>query len=917
MKKRIFLLFLLLGLGFTVSAFAQDFSGGVKGTVASRAGRVPIKDALVTVYTSPANRTVYTAEDGKFLVDNLADGIYRMTVEAAGYYTDDIEVKVQNGTVNDLFIVTLSPESVAAPEMDDAMFIEQETSNENGYQATPSILYNPADVYDNIVGYTFSAMRFLNRGYETSTEDIYLNGVRMNDAMTGYTPYSLWSGLNEATRSQESVHGLSPLNYGIGGYNGMTSISARASSVRKGWRFSVLTSSGQYRFRVMGTYASGFDDNGWAYSLSFSTRQGGNDYATGVYYNSLGYYLGIEKRFGGNDRNTLGLTIIGAPVERGAQNASTQEVYDIMGSNYYNSNWGFQNGKVRNSRVHNNHEPVVILNYDFKPSEQFSLAAALSYRFGRNGYSSLDWYDTQDPRPDYYRNLPSYFYNNASKAAWCLEGWQTNDNIAHINWDRLYNVNYLSAEGRSKYAVQESHADQKDLNAQASFIWNISNTLKLTGGYTFRTNRTEYYKTMKDLLGGSYWLDVDQFAERDFGSGDAIQNDLNNPNRKVTTGQKYGYDYYAHFNEHRAWANFSFITESIEGFLAAEGGYTQFHREGLYRKGLFPDSSFGNAAVQQFPTYSVKGGLMYKIGVQHFFSANVGYFTEAPYFAESYVSPRTRNDVVPNLTTSKTFSADLNYTMKIGEASLRLTGFYTQIADQTRTISFYDDINRTFTNFSMSGINQRDYGVEFGAKVPVVWGFSLQGAASIGNYKYTSNPYFTETVDNSAKVVMSGEKVYWSGSNVASTPQTAIDLGLNYRSDSYWFAGIDLNYFDRMYLDMNPLSRTDVAKTAYYQVYSDDAERSAAISKNLTSQERFNPAWVLNANVGKSWYIAYKYNLGFSLNVNNILNNRNIKTGGYEQMRLKTLTDGTYARFDSKYFYMFGTTYMLNVYFRF
>ncbi|MFB0973791.1 MAG: carboxypeptidase-like regulatory domain-containing protein, partial [Bacteroidales bacterium] len=363
-----------MGLGITVSAFAQDLTGGVKGTVASRAGRVPIKDALVTVYASPENRTVYTSEDGKFLIDKLADGIYRMTVEASGYYTNDIEVKVQNGTVNDLFVVTLSPESVATPEMDDAMFIEQETSNENGYQATPSILYNPADVYDNIVGYTFSAMRFRNRGYETSTEDIYMNGVRMNDAMTGYTPYSLWSGLNEATRSQESVHGISPLNYGIGGYNGMTSISARASSVRKGWRFSVLTSSGQYRFRVMGTYASGFDDNGWAYSLSFSTRQGGNDYATGVYYNSLGYYLGIEKRFGGNDKNTLGLTVIGAPVERGAQNASTQEVYDIMGSNYYNSNWGFQNGKVRNARVHNNHEPVIILNYDFKPSEQFSLA---------------------------------------------------------------------------------------------------------------------------------------------------------------------------------------------------------------------------------------------------------------------------------------------------------------------------------------------------------------------------------------------------------------------------------------------------------------------------------------------------------------------------------------------------------------
>ena len=45
-----------------------------------------------------------------------------------------------------------------------------------------------------------------------------------------------------------------------------------------------------------------------------------------------------------------------------------------------------------------------------------------------------------------------------------------------------------------------------------------------------------------------------------------------------------------------------------------------------------------------------------------------------------------------------------------------------------------------------------------------------------------------------------------------------------------------------------------------------------------------------------------------------------IKNGGYEQTRLSKNTETTvttYQAFDSKYFYMFGTTYYLNLYFRF
>ena len=114
-----------------------------------------------------------------------------------------------------------------------------------------------------------------------------------------------------------------------------------------------------------------------------------------------------------------------------------------------------------------------------------------------------------------------------------------------------------------------------------------------------------------------------------------------------------------------------------------------------------------------------------------------------------------------------------------------------------------------------------------------------------------------------------------------------------------------------MYLSMSPLYRTDAVLTS---------GMSQQDILDMRSQEKFDAAYVLNASIGKNWYIKRIYTLGFSLSVDNLLNNQGIKTGGFEQVRLlknKEESTLTYQPFDSKYFYMYGTNYYLNVYFRF
>ena len=1001
MIKKIVLALMAVLMG--VSMAAQTVPGGVTAKVVNRAGRVPVQGATVTLSRDgQVVSTVTSASDGSFTINSIPDGQYSMKVLAEGFAPAIVNVSVE-GFVRDLIFVSLVAEQVIS-DIDDTSFAEFDM-DDSGYSDNPAILYGANDPYNNIVSYGFSDIRFKNRGYNSETQDVLLAGIRLNDAITGYSPYSLWSGLNEAMRSKEVTNGLENHSVWTGGYNGVTNILGNPSSVRPGWRFSILSNSALYRLRLMANYASGMLDNGWSYAFNVSARLGGNDWVQGVYYRSFSYYAGAEKKF--NDRNTLAFFTFAAPGERGAQNASTQEVYDLMEDNMYNSNWGYQKGKIRNARVRTTFEPVFVLKYKGKPTDNLDLNATLLYRTGMNGYSAMDWYDSADPRPDYYRNLPSFFYDeNADlgrldtyKAAAAAERWRTDVNTSHVDWQHLYNVNYNSADGRSKYIQQSRRTDQNDLNLALSAKWRAKSWLTVDGGLNGRFNRTEFFETAHDLLGGDYFLNINNFAERDFAFSEArIQYDLDywldhgRQAEKVAKGGKYGYDYYANVRNASIWANGQLDLGSFKANLAGRIGVESFWREGLVRNGLFPGlddngneyviddinlttyddngdvvTSKGKSDISTFIVGSVKAGLEYDFTGGHRIYANAGFFLDAPKFNQAFLSPRTRNTLMNGLTNVKTVSADLNYQYSSNGYEIRATAFWTKIMDQSDLMSFYDDSYNSFTNFAMTGIDQRHAGIEVGFKIPMPFleGLAVQGALSAGEYIYTSTPMMTETIDNSSETVVSDVPLtYWashpvyqkdaSGSYVTdafgnykvekvqkhyvpSTPQIATNIALNYRTRSYWFFTLGANIFAESYLDMNPLYRTELAVVGpddnltnavrnehRLNWYMNETVINQGLSpveiEYMAAQEKLydKPLVLLNISIGKSWYINRKYNFGFSLEAKNLLNNRWVKTGGYEQTRLIDSESYTrYYRFDSKYFYMQGANYMLNLYYRF
>ena len=963
MKKLI--LTILFALSTLCGLWAQVSVGTITGKVVSRQGRQPVELAKVTLDGEGIpTESVTTDREGHFSFSNIPFGQATLQVEAIGFQSSTINVKVDR-EFKDLNYITLAPDVQAANDflLDDGAFVEFDSDMSNDSQSTPVSLSASKDVFNNIAGYKFGALRFRTRGYDQNTEIIYLNGVEMTDANSGNGTWSLWSGLNEATRNQESTYATSVGTSGVGGINGTTNILARASQMRQGFRTGFVTSSGSYRHRVMATYTSGMQDNGWAYAASVSARLGGNDFVEGVTYNAWAYFFSAEKRL--NDRHQLSFTFFGVPTQRGAQMAATQEAYTLACSYWYNPNVGMQDGKLRNARVRSYHEPVAMANWFFNPNEKTRITAAASFRFGQNGYSALDWNGAADPRPDYYRNLPSYWYakNDPGHQALLSQAWRDNrEKMMYIDFDKLYNVNYnsnaaggdrptLNYEGtgleesvqgqnRSRYIISERHTDQRDLRLKFQVEHTFNKRHQVVGGVDLRRNRTEYYTSVKDLLGGDYWVNVDNFAERDVHNSEDRQITLNDLRRSdnyiVRKGDKYGYDYYAHSTVGKAWGVYNLTLPHYRLALAGEVSYTNFYREGLYQKGLFADNSYGESDHLEFFGYNLKGNFTYELNGANSIQLSAVAQQNAPYFQDAFVSPRTRNTIAPGLDTEKVLSFDAAYNFKAPWMQLRASVYYTTIKDQSKLISFYDDVWAAFSNMSLSGIDSRYYGVELGLRIPLTADLSFSAAASIGDYTYTSNPYFTQTRDNTAATLVENERVYWKGMKIESTPQTAINVGLNYRTSNNIYLSVDAEYFDNMYLSMNPLYRTlgamggriDATKIdSYFDGTVEDIVKYAAYDGEgsqimaLAGQEKFEPAVVVNASIGKTWYVGNNQ-LGFSFEIKN-LTNTICKTGGFEQMRLfsddeyETTTGTRYSRFDSKYFYLYGTNYYLNIYFRF
>ncbi|HLP63225.1 carboxypeptidase-like regulatory domain-containing protein [Flavobacterium sp.] len=933
MKRLILSILLVMSVSFT---YAQSGTG-VSGQVLDSKTQKPLQSVIATFQN--IDLTELTNAEGKFTFTNVPAGSQLLLFKIQGYKDQLVNVDVETGKILDLGVIVMEEDITDEQQLSLVTLTDNDLGDDNsGSENTSGLLQATRDNYQQAAAFNWGQARFRIRGLDNEYGTTMINGIVMNKIYDGRPQWSNWGGLNDATRNQEFTMGSAPSDYTFGGILGTQEINTRASIYRKGSRISFSGTNTNYTGRVMGTHVSGMNTNGWAFVVSASRRWAEEGYFEGTDYDANSLFVSVEKKI--NDKHSLNFTSIFAQNSRGKSSPNTKEVNDLMGIEY-NSYWGWQDGRKRNSRDKDIEEPINMLSHYWKISDKTRLNTNVAYQVGYVGNSRLDFQLGNNPDPTYYRNLPSYYLNFPDNYVTDINGVVTNPsadaartyflNNSQIDWTAMYLANQNSSmPGRSVYALYEDRNDDKQFSANSVLFSSLADNISLNAGASFKKLKSHNYQKMLDLLGGAYFSDIDIFY-----TGDASQSDLNNPNRQIVEGDEYGYNYNLMANVIDAFTQFKFRYKKTDFYLAQTFSRSEYQREGLYRNGIYANNSFGKGAKVTFENFGFKGGLTYKITGQHLLDFNAAYLSKAPGMRNVFSNARLNNNITPDIDSERISSMDASYIIRMPKLKLRLTGFMSKIQNATELSFFYgeglfdedavgDGNEDSFISEIVTGMDKKQIGGELGVEYQITSTIKLIGAASYGQYTYDNNPNVKLNDDAQASPTNTNPltdfgPAYMKDYRLPGMPQQAYSFGVEYRDPHFWWIGANVNYLADSYLDVS-----NILRTSNFVVESDGIGYAGAtpdVVRNILRQEKFDPYTLLNVTGGKSWKIK-NTTFGFFASINNVLDTT-YKTGGFEQSRKANFpeyqADNAYGTpsFGSKYFYGYGRTYFVNLYVNF
>jgi len=914
----------------------------IKGIIKDDSSEQSLQGVLVSIENTELK--FETTLDGSFLLDNIPNGKQMLTIFKSGYETQNYPVEFKGQEI-DLGTIFMYKEELIEDQEDLGVVIITDDELNDDTSAADNIsglLQASRDVFLRTAAFDWSGSFFRIRGLDSENGKVLINGMEMNKLYNGRPQWNNWGGLNDVTRNQEFSNYLTPSNYAFGGALGSTQITTRASEYRKGGRIAYASSNRSYVHRLMATYSSGVLEGGWAFTFSGSRRMANEGFVDGTSYNSYSMFGSVEKKI--NDKHSLNLTSIYAFNRRGKSAANTQEVYDLKGIKY-NPYWGYQEGEIRNSRIREIEEPILMLNHYWDISDNTSLTTGVAYQFGGVGNSRLDYngaYVVDDasndgdpviaelsainPDPTYWQKLPSYALSQGFDAYASQESFL---NDGQLDWEHLYRANN-NFSGNSAFLLYDDRNEDKRLALNTILESQVTDNITLNASIQYINQESENFAEVIDLLGSNGFLDVDTFSD----SYTLRQNNLLNPDFLAKEGDKIKYHYNLNSEIINGYAQAQFKFNKVDFFLAGNAIKTSHQREGFFQNGRYEDNSLGKSEKLEFTNFSGKAGVTYKIDGRNFIDVNGAYITKAPHQRNIFFNSRENNEIVPEITDEKVFTGDFSYILRSPTIQAKATAFYTKIEDATDVSFFFaggglgDFLQEILTN-----VDKQHIGVELGLEAKLTSALKLRGAANIGQYTYANNPnLFLASEAFQYNFLESSLKNY----KLSSGPQKVYSIGFEYRDPEYWWFAATANFFNDTYIDVAPLSRTnsfyfdginasnDIEDEGFvvpeFTDFVSDYNEETAIE--LLQQERFDDYMVINLVGGKSWKIGSGQYIGFFASVGNLLN-KEYKSGGYEQGRLANysslLEDNSLDKrlFGNKYWYGRGTTYFLNINYRF
>jgi len=797
--------FILLALMLISSvAFAQTYK--VSGEVTS--SQTGEKLIGANVYVKGLAVGAATDADGKYEF-NIPSGSYTIICSYIGFeagqllnvdVTNNMELDFQLKDYEFSLSVTVLADRAKERETPVAFanIDKKDVEFKLGSQDVPMILNTTPSVYATMGGGGAGDARINIRGFDQRNVAIMINGVPINDMENGWVYWSNWDGVGDATSSIQIQRGLSAINLAAPSVGGTMNVITDPTAASFGGKFKQEFGNDAFLKSTL-VANSGLIDDTWAVSAVI-VKKTGDGLIDKTWTDAWAYYLGASYNL--NNSNRIELYALGAPQRHGQnlyrQNAAAYDhdyARDELGFSQaaldaypeasagrnYNENWGPVSSSYKgkqwtsplfgftasggeedrydpgfiNERENFFHKPIVNLNWYSQLSNKLSLYSTLYYSGGHGGgtgtFGSIRW--------NYHVGIesPSRF----------------------AAWDATVERNRDNGDGGSLGILRNSRNDQWTVGLISKAYYKISDNFKTSFGIDWRTADIDHYREVRDLLGGSHFVDdSDEF------SGE----------RNLTLGDKFDY-----FNTN--------TVDWIGGFVQgeySENQWTVFGMAGYSTiKYSFVDhfnSTTDDASGQKVTTdsdniggYQVKGGASFRLSPQFTLYSNLGYVSKVPIF--DAVINDFDGDLIWDDKNEIFISgeAGLNYRSPDGKVALDANVYVTQWDNRIVTVNDFDQISGDDGLIIISELDALHYGLEFTVALRPINMVLLDAVLSLGNWKNTDDA--TANFKDYTARTSSELEIYTKDLKTGDQPQTSLILsGTLFPVDGLAISGIVKHY---------------------------------------------------------------------------------------------------------------------------
>jgi hypothetical protein len=534
-------------------------------------------------------------------------------------------------------------------------------------------------------------------------------------------------------------------------------------------------------------------------------------------------------------------------------------------------------------------------------STHFSLGVA----FGKQSTSQLDWNKTADPRPDYYRYLPSYAKDSALQQE-LIAWYQQNPQALQINFNQIEKINQGSPSKRAYYIINNQVAQALLFRASFQFNAQWPNYWSWNTGISFSRDQLHNTNVIENLLGGLYYYNYNGWINDD-GVSNNFQNDIQQPNRKIKAGETWGNNYILSSIRLIEWLQIKKESAKWEFSIGMNNTQAYFNREGLNQNGLFPNTSFGISPILTFPGVGIKGQLLYKITGRFYTRAIVFNQQEVPNAQAIYINPGILPATSPYLLPILNKGVDLSIFYRGVNTKLTASYFLRSEYNDSEKRMFYHDKYSSFVYGVVGQIQKQFHGLEASIETTLFGKIQLSAASTIGKYRLTNNPIYQIMLVNDLYKVESGT-LHLTNLPASNSPEIINTFSVQYQPAYLFRIGltavgaarrsISYDYFRRSFLFLSSLA-------------------SNAIRNQILDSYFLPNQWTTNAYLTKSFNFKSKQNnylFVCNLSWRNLFNEL-IPVLAFEQSRFDYLGLNV-NKFPLKFLYDQGVVYSLSLQFQ-